>query len=126
MDIASYQWDITHFGDVLEHVRAPVAFLSAFHQNYGRSVKKIVSSVPRCTGEATPGALRSREMINCFEYLGETDDVAQMHHLQAQTLFGAHSGRSVTHDMGPIYETEAGFASRPVVDMATLKHACRL
>jgi hypothetical protein len=71
-DIASSQWDIALFGDVLEHVQAPVAFLSAFRQNYGKSVKKIIVSVPNCMrgGNAT-GALRSRETINsdhCFEF----------------------------------------------------------
>lgn len=71
-DITSSQWDIALFGDVLEHVQAPVAFLSAFRVNYGQAVKKIVVSVPNCMrgGNAT-GALRSRETINsdhCFEF----------------------------------------------------------
>lgn len=70
--ITSSQWDIALFGDVLEHVQAPVAFLSAFRENYGKSVKKIIVSVPNCMrgGNAT-GALRSRETINsdhCFEF----------------------------------------------------------
>ena len=71
-DIVSSQWDIALFGDVLEHVQAPVAFLSAFRENYGKMVKKIIVSVPNCMrgGNAT-GALRSRETINsdhCFEF----------------------------------------------------------
>ena len=71
-DIVSSQWDIALFGDVLEHVPAPVAFLSAFREHYGHTVKKIVVSVPNCMrgGNAT-GALRSRETINsdhCFEF----------------------------------------------------------
>lgn len=71
-DIASSQWDIALFGDVLEHVQAPVAFLSAFREHYGKAVKKIIVSVPNCMrgGNAT-GALRSRETINsdhCFEF----------------------------------------------------------
>jgi Methyltransferase domain len=71
-DISSSQWDIALFGDVLEHVQAPVAFLSEFRTHYGKSVKKIIVSVPNCMrgGNAT-GALRSRETINsdhCFEF----------------------------------------------------------
>jgi hypothetical protein len=71
-DISSSRWDIALFGDVLEHVQAPVAFLSAFRTNYGKSVKRIIVSVPNCMrgGNAT-GALRSRETINsdhCFEF----------------------------------------------------------
>lgn len=71
-DIASAEWDIALFADVLEHVQAPVAFLSAFRENYGKSVKKIIVSVPNCMrGGNTTGALRSRETINsdhCFEF----------------------------------------------------------
>jgi hypothetical protein len=71
-EIASSQWDIALFGDVLEHVQAPVAFLSAFRENYGKSVKKIIVSVPNCMrGGNAIGALRSRETINsdhCFEF----------------------------------------------------------
>jgi len=71
-DIVSSQWDIALFGDVLEHVQAPVAFLSAFRENYGNAVKKIIVSVPNCMrgGNAT-GAMCSRETINsdhCFEF----------------------------------------------------------
>jgi hypothetical protein len=64
-DILSSRWDIALFGDVLEHVQAPVAFLSTFRENYGQVVKKIIVSVPNCMrgGNAT-GALRSRETIN--------------------------------------------------------------
>jgi hypothetical protein len=71
-DIASSQWDVALFGDVLEHVHAPVDFLSAFRENYGSSVKKIIVSVPNCMrGGNTTGALRNRETINsdhCFEF----------------------------------------------------------
>ena len=71
-DITSSHWDIALFGDVLEHVPAPVAFLSAFREHYGKVVRKIIVSVPNCMrgGNAT-GALRSRETINsdhCFEF----------------------------------------------------------
>jgi hypothetical protein len=71
-DIASRQWDLALFGDVLEHVEAPVAFLSAFRKHYAQSVKKIIISVPNCmrAGNATD-ALRNRERINsdhCFEF----------------------------------------------------------
>jgi hypothetical protein len=71
-DISSSRWDIALFGDVLEHVQAPVEFLSAFRVHYGKSVDKIVVSVPNCMrgGNAT-GALRNRETINsdhCFEF----------------------------------------------------------
>ncbi len=44
--IASSQWDLALFGDILEHVHAPVDFLSAFRANYGSSVNKIIVSVP--------------------------------------------------------------------------------
>jgi hypothetical protein len=71
-DISSSQWDIALFGDVLEHVQAPVDFLSAFRTHYGEFVDRIVVSVPNCMrgGNAT-GALRNRETINsdhCFEF----------------------------------------------------------
>lgn len=70
--ITSSQWDIALFADVLEHVQAPVSFLSAFREHYGKSVRKIIVSVPNCMrgGNAT-GALRNRETINsdhCFEF----------------------------------------------------------
>jgi hypothetical protein len=70
--ISSSRWDVALFGDVLEHVPAPVSFLSSFRKNYGGSVSKIVVSVPNCmrAGNAT-AALRNRETINsdhCFEF----------------------------------------------------------
>lgn len=71
-DITSSQWDIALFGDVIEHVHAPVAFLSAFRENYGSSVNKIIVSAPNCmkAGNARR-AFRNRERINsdhCFEF----------------------------------------------------------
>jgi Methyltransferase domain len=71
-EIASSQWDVALFGDVLEHVHAPVDFLSAFRNSYGSSVNKIIVSVPNNmrVGNAM-GALRNRETINsdhCFEF----------------------------------------------------------
>jgi Methyltransferase domain len=71
-EIASSQWDVALFGDVLEHVHAPVAFLSAFRENYGRSVNKIIVSVPNCMRAGSlRGALHNWEMLNsdhCFEF----------------------------------------------------------
>jgi hypothetical protein len=71
-DIASSQWDVALFGDVLEHVYAPVAFLSAFRENYGSTVKKIIVSVPNCMRAGNVrGALGNWEMLNsdhCFEF----------------------------------------------------------
>jgi hypothetical protein len=70
--ITSSKWDLALFGDVLEHVHAPVDFLSAFRANYGSSVKKIIVSVPNnMRGGNATGALRNRETINsdhCFEF----------------------------------------------------------
>jgi|tagenome__1003787_1003787.scaffolds.fasta_scaffold20913376_3 hypothetical protein len=71
-EITSSQWDIALFADVIEHVQAPMAFLSAFREHYGALVKEVIVSVPNCMrgGNAT-GALRSRETINsdhCFEF----------------------------------------------------------
>jgi len=71
-EISLLQWDFALFGDVLEHVHAPVAFLSAFRENYGGSVRRIIVSVPNnMRGGNATGALRSRETINsdhCFEF----------------------------------------------------------
>ncbi len=71
-EISLSQWDYALFGDVLEHVHAPVAFLSAFREHYGGSVRKIIVSVPNnMRGANATGALRSRETINsdrCFEF----------------------------------------------------------
>jgi hypothetical protein len=71
-EIASSQWDLALFGDVLEHVHAPVDFLSAFRENYSSSVRKIIVSVPNnMRGGNATGALRNRETINsdhCFEF----------------------------------------------------------
>ncbi len=71
-DIALSHWDFALFGDVIEHVHAPVDFLSAFRENYGRSVSRIIVSVPNTMrGGNTTGALRNRETINsdhCFEF----------------------------------------------------------
>jgi hypothetical protein len=68
--IASAQWDLALFGDILEHVHAPVDFLSAFRDNYGSSVNKIIVSVPNNMRGGKMGALRNRETINsdhCFD-----------------------------------------------------------
>ncbi len=71
-EILASHWDVALFGDVLEHVHAPVNFLSDFRKNYGNSVDKIIVSVPNnMRGGNTTGALRSRETINsdhCFEF----------------------------------------------------------
>jgi hypothetical protein len=71
-DIARSHWDFALFGDVIEHVHAPVDFLSAFRENYGRSVDRIIVSVPNTMrGGNTTGALRGQETINtdhCFEF----------------------------------------------------------
>jgi hypothetical protein len=71
-EISSSQWDLALFGDVLEHVHAPVHFLSAFRDNYGSAVNKIIVSVPNnMRGGNATGALRNRETINsdhCFEF----------------------------------------------------------
>jgi hypothetical protein len=70
--ISSSQWDLAVFGDVLEHVHAPVDFLSAFRENYSNWVPKIIVSVPNnMRAGNTSGALRNRETINsdhCFEF----------------------------------------------------------
>ena len=71
-EITSSRWDLALFGDVLEHVWAPVEFLSAFRKHYGSSVNKVIVSVPNNmrVGNAV-GALRNRETINsdhCFEF----------------------------------------------------------
>jgi hypothetical protein len=71
-EITLSHWDFALFGDVIEHVHAPVDFLSAFRENYGRAVDRIIVSVPNTMrGGNTTGALRSRETINsdhCFEF----------------------------------------------------------
>lgn len=71
-EITSSQWDVALFGDVLEHVQSPVAFLSAFRENYGGSAKKIIVSVPNCMrGGNVRGAFCNWEMLNsdhCFEF----------------------------------------------------------
>jgi hypothetical protein len=71
-EIRSSHWDVALFGDVLEHVHAPVDFLSAFRKNYGSFVDRIVVSVPNnMRGGNATGALRHRETINsdhCFEF----------------------------------------------------------
>lgn len=45
-EILSYKWDIVVFGEVLEHIGNPVAFLRSFAANYGRSPAEIAITVP--------------------------------------------------------------------------------
>lgn len=70
--IQSSHWDVALFGDVLEHVHAPIDFLSAFRRHYGACVERIIVSVPNnMRGGNATGALRNRETINsdhCFEF----------------------------------------------------------
>ncbi len=70
--ILSSHWDVALFGDVLEHVHAPVDFLSDFRRHYGSCIGRIVVSVPNnMRAGNTTGALRNRETINsdhCFEF----------------------------------------------------------
>ncbi len=70
--IQSSHWDVALFGDVLEHVHAPVDFLSDFRRHYGARVDSIIVSVPNnMRGGNATGALRNRETINsdhCFEF----------------------------------------------------------
>jgi hypothetical protein len=118
-DILSAHWDVALFGDVLEHVHAPVDFLSGFRINYGKFVDKIVVSVPNNmrAGNAT-GALRNRETINSDPllrvfslYLGQSGgtfglparaillfqllgrSLPEIHHLPEAPLFGAYADR---------------------------------
>jgi len=110
-EISSSQWDIALFGDVIEHVQAPVAFLSAFREHYGTLVKQVIVSVPNCMrgGNAT-GALRSRETINsdhCFEFspftLAKLLTLAgfHVHQFYYSTFTAARFPRSVIYQRKP-------------------------
>lgn len=63
--IRSRQFDIALFGEVVEHISNPVAFLQRFRENYGDIVENIVITVPNALRAGNvKGAFRNTETIN--------------------------------------------------------------
>jgi hypothetical protein len=63
--IRSRQFDIALFGEVVEHISNPVAFLRRFRENYGDIVERIVITVPNAFRAGNvKGAFRNTETIN--------------------------------------------------------------
>src|SRR5882672_10359490 len=63
--IRSRQFDIALFGEVVEHISNPVAFLQRFRENYGDIVEHIVITVPNALRAGNvAGAFRNTETIN--------------------------------------------------------------
>ena len=63
--IRSRQFDIALFGEVVEHISNPVAFLQRFRENYGDIVEHIVITVPNALRAGNVrGAFRNTETIN--------------------------------------------------------------
>ena len=59
------QFDIALFGEVVEHISNPVAFLQRFRENYGSMVGQIVITVPNALRAGNVrGAFRNTETIN--------------------------------------------------------------
>jgi hypothetical protein len=63
--IRSGQFDIALFGEVVEHIANPVAFLQLFRENYGDIVERIVITVPNAFRAGNVrGTFRNTETIN--------------------------------------------------------------
>ena len=63
--ISGRQFDIALFGEVVEHISNPVAFLSKFREKYGESFKYIIITVPNAfRGGNLKGVLKNIETIN--------------------------------------------------------------
>jgi hypothetical protein len=63
--IRSRQFDIALFGEVVEHISNPVAFLQRFRENYGDIIEHIVITVPNALRAGNVrGAFRNTETIN--------------------------------------------------------------
>lgn len=63
--IRGKQFDIALFGEVVEHISNPVAFLQRFRENYGSMVGQIVITVPNALRAGNVrGAFRNTETIN--------------------------------------------------------------
>jgi hypothetical protein len=63
--IRSKRFDIALFGEVVEHISNPVAFLQRFRENYGDIVENIVITVPNALRAGNvKGAFRNTETIN--------------------------------------------------------------
>jgi hypothetical protein len=63
--IRSKRFDIALFGEVVEHIPNPVAFLQRFRENYGDIVEHIVITVPNALRAGNiKGAFRNTETIN--------------------------------------------------------------
>jgi Methyltransferase domain len=59
------QFDIALFGEVVEHISNPAAFLQRFRENYGDIVEHIVITVPNAFRAGNvKGAFRNAETIN--------------------------------------------------------------
>src|ERR1700743_136128 len=59
------QFDIALFGEVVEHIPNPAAFLQRFRENYGDIVEHIVITVPNALRAGNvKGAFRNAETIN--------------------------------------------------------------
>jgi len=59
------QFDIALFGEVVEHISNPVAFLQRFRENYGDIIEQIVITVPNALRAGNVrGAFRNTETIN--------------------------------------------------------------
>lgn len=63
--VADRQFDYAVFGEVLEHIGNPVAFLTAFQRNYKTNVKNIIITVPNAFRAGNLKAIfKNREVIN--------------------------------------------------------------
>jgi len=63
--IRNRQFDIALFGEVVEHISNPVAFLQRFRENYGDIVERIVITVPNAFRAGNvKGAFWNTETIN--------------------------------------------------------------
>lgn len=64
-EIASSYWDYVVFGEILEHVDNPVAFLKKFSSDYKSNIGKIILTVPNAfrIGNII-AAIRNKELIN--------------------------------------------------------------
>lgn len=63
--VKNKRFDIALFGEVVEHIPNPAAFLQRFRENYGDIVERIVITVPNALRAGNvKGALRNTETIN--------------------------------------------------------------
>ncbi len=63
--VLQHDWDVAVFGEVLEHIGNPVAFLSGFAAHYGAVVPEILVTVPNARRLRNQiDTLRQRERIN--------------------------------------------------------------